>query len=395
MALMLVVALVGCGEQAIEGIEYGAENTANNDFANNSPDPFGVNNTDEVDPPNNLGTPNNDDSNNDDGLLECQSDEDCATPDEVCVEGFCQPPSEPDPCHEVDACREGNPATEYDWGVPASVVTSVVIETDPNLGADINGDGEPNNALGNLLTDLAALLGNMDLNAELADAISSGRLTLGAAWPSFAQQGLAESDQAWLHFLALQPDAQTPGVYSALPESFIPQTVTPRMRFEGAVRGQVFESRPSNFDLELPLDGVTLRLELAPAYLIGDLSTDEDGGISMSDGSMVGAVGLVSIFESLNAYLTSDSCACLGLEEPMIDVSRGFGPEACVMAPETATCGPEAEICTALVAGCAVAVPLVAAQADVDLNSDGRPDAISAMLRLEMAPALLSGLGRP
>jgi hypothetical protein len=303
-------------------------------------------------------------------------------------------PTPDDPCAQVD-CVDGTP-DDYDFSVPGSRFSSIILETDASVGADLDGDGDADNALGALLNDLGTLLGDADLNAQLAESIEEGSLSLGATWPSFAD-GLADSGDADIHMFALVDPDDNPATtdeYLADRESFIEGTQSPIIQFNGAsVSGGALTAGPSNFNLTVPLGEIALNVTISEAEIEGNLSEDA-GGIAASGVTLAGVLSLENLIDALNAFLQSGQCTCLGLEGPLIDLSLGAGPQACVGQFDDSTCADEGQdLCATIAGACILAVPVIAGQTDIDLDGDGTSDALSVFIRIEMEGTNISGVG--
>ena len=93
------------------------------------------------------------------------------------------------------------------------------------------------------------------------------------------------------------------------------------------------------------------------------------------------------LVETLDEYVRSSECACLGLEESVI------GIDGCLVEPPSGdACTGEASFCAAIVAGCEVLGDVMLRNSDIDLDGDGENDAISVFLRMEMTGTTLTGV---
>ena len=306
------------------------------------------------------------------------------------------PEPDADPCDTID-CIDGTPE-DYDFNLPASHFSFIFLETDVNQGADIDGDGTPDNALGALLNDLGGLLGDADLNAQLAESIDEGSLALGATWPTFSG-GLADSNDVDIHMFALEDadgDPTTKDAFIADRDSFIEGTQSPLIQFLGAsVSGGALEAGPANFQLTVPLGEIALAITITNAQIEADL-TEDSLGIATSNMTMAGVVSLRSVVDALNAFLRSEQCSCLGLEGPLIDLSLGAGPQSCVGQFDDATCAEEGQdLCSTIASACLLVMPVLDGQTDIDLNNDGSPDALSVFIRLELTGTQITGVTAP
>jgi len=280
----------------------------------------------------------------------------------------------------------GTPA-DYDYSAQASFVDSILLETDPTIGDDVDGDGDNDNALGSLLGQLSGFLGDTDINATLAESIDSGSIALGATWPGYSDTS-TNIDFFQLQYVTEGDRSE----FKADPDSFLPGSKTPRIQFKNAaITGGALVAGPSTFELSFPLsDTITLDLLADSARLKGGLSSDASG-VTMVDGSLSGAVPLTSVIGALNAYVASDTCACV-TGGPLVDLSQGVGPQACNANIDASAC-PSGDTCGTIVGACAFVVPILAGQADIDLDGDGTKDAISLYIHLTATGTNISGAG--
>jgi hypothetical protein len=258
------------------------------------------------------------------------------------------------------------------------------LEEDGSIGADVNGDGSLDNALGNLLGSLGSLLGDTDINQQLADAIAEGDLALGMTWPTLEDvEDISNASDVDMHFFSLvdpDDDPSTSDMFWIDPQSFIDGTGHPRIVFSNAsIEDGMLEAGPSQFAFSLNLADIPLDLLVDSAKIVGEISTDANG-IALANADLSGAVPLGSIIDALNGYLSSDSCACLGLDGELIS---GSGASfSCTGSFDAGSCSGDAEICGTIANACRLAVPIVSGQADIDLSGDNVNDAISVFIHL-------------
>jgi hypothetical protein len=125
---------------------------------------------------------------------------------------------------------------------------------------------------------------------------------------------------------------------------------------------------------------------LSGAVIAGDVEED-DLGLSLTGGTLAGAVSLDELFTGLNTYLMSDSCSCLGLREPLIDLDTRI-----CRSVDSSTCADMGQdICATISGACGLLVPIVAGQAELDTDNDGELDSLSIYLYVEMDGTNISG----
>ena len=303
------------------------------------------------------------------------------------------PEPQPDPgedCAQIPGCEPGDPA-DYDYDVPASFVARVIIEQDPELGEDVDGDGAVDNALGAFLGDLSRLLAVLDINQQYADTIADGRMVFGATWPTLIRGEAVEDGQEVIaDFLPLSDvdgDPAQTGRFRAQERGFIQGSLTPRMRFVGSVSGGVFTAGPGAFSMPFPIGEVVLELSLEQARLSGAISSDERG-IEIDDMGLTGGFSVSGLVDVLNDYLLSGECPCLGLEAPLLSL------DGCLGEADGSSCEGEQAICASVAASCGLLGQILTSNADLDLDSDGQNDALSVFLRMDAVGTRVEGVQR-
>ncbi len=291
-------------------------------------------------------------------------------------------------------CNAGDPE-DYDYTAPGTFLSRISIIYDANQGLDLNEDGEPDNAFGPLLQGLSAFL-NGDINRELALAISDGSLALGTTWPDLPEEieDITGISLDAFELVDVDNNPITRNEYYATRASFLPGYITPRARFrEGETVERNFRAGPAeNFFLTIPLGGAPLNLILHNAEISGRIS-QSPSGVALSNGRLGGIVEVTEMIDSVNDFLMSDLCDCLGLEGPRVDLRRGLGPEACVGQFATNTCNtvPIEGVCAGIATNCLALMLVLANAPDLDTNGDGEPNAFSAYLRIEGSPTSIVG----
>ena len=272
------------------------------------------------------------------------------------------------------------PPVDYDFDRGLfSWISSMELELDGNVGADVDGDDQIDNSLGPLLDDLGNLVGGFDVNAQFGFGIQSGELALGIGWPGDLNTQNDTGVAVDIFDLDdTDDDPETHDAYYVNEASFLPGTQVPRTRFAGAtVTGGTLEAGPAIFRLVLPFGPIALTIEIHRAVLGGSVAAHRDG-IALRDGTLSGAVPWASLIAAINDFLSSPNCSCLGLDEDLIDAqARRCG------AVDTSTCEAMGQqVCGTLAGACGLAVPVLAANLDIDLDGRDGVDAFSAYLHL-------------
>ncbi|MBH24525.1 MAG: hypothetical protein CMH57_08745 [Myxococcales bacterium] len=287
----------------------------------------------------------------------------------------------------AEDCTVGAPE-DYAFTGPDTFFYRVNIELNEAAGFDLDGDGAPDNALGVLMDTIDDLfMGNV--NAELNNQVQIGELALGATWPTLDfESPLDGATGVQMDVFALVDVDDNPGTrdrYLTTRDSFIEGHQTPRSRFrDGTIEGAQIEIGPAdNFFVTLPIQGVSLRVAVEDAIMRGTISRDSLG-VRLFNARIGGVLTLANFVDSVNEYLQSDACSCLGLEGPMIDLRVDTGSQACIGDYSTDSCaGAQQGLCTAIAVQCSLFMSLIEASLDLDVDGDGELDAMSAMLRLD------------
>ncbi|MEO1272653.1 MAG: hypothetical protein AAFX99_31585, partial [Myxococcota bacterium] len=319
----------------------------------------------------------------------------------VCAYDFCEDPPmrevmhglEDFPCSDVvplmlglvpeeiaDVCFGLAEPTE---GVLGSRITRLHVVADSDQGFDWDGDGSPDNALGQLWTQLEAMwAGNSD---ALNGWLECGQLGLGLDWAGLEGLPLdAIDDGGPLNGYRL--DGVDPeGRYVPSHDSFIrdvPRYAVPNVQVHSNMVEASGGSMPIYFGFG---EGIVLPVRLLDVKLEALLERDRYG-MSVREGRLGGHVPLADVIAGLNAFARSEPCACLGLTEDLIVATEPFGYMC--QNPPGSTCRGEAEQCTLLAGGCSLAVAMLEGQTD-PISPDGIP-ALSTLIEFTAEGALLA-----
>lgn len=290
----------------------------------------------------------------------------------------------------IGVCEPGDPS-DLSLDDPATAVTEVIVETDGRIGDDLNGDGLPNNALGPLFNDLFAII-DIELNAYLQERIEARLFLMGMGWDE--REGSA--DLSFYNLLDADDDDPDNGRYLVAEDSFLSGSITPRTRFEDVqIDGEGrFEAHTDLVVVPFPFGEAQLKVVIEEATFTGLIERTESG-IRLIESRLTGVSSMASLTKAFNDYAASELCGCLGLEGPLIDLSLGSGPQACVGRADLDACTDERqETCTTIAAACPLLVPILNGQADIDTDGDGAPDAASVLITMKGEPASFIGVVR-
>jgi hypothetical protein len=230
--------------------------------------------------------------------------------------------------------------------------------------------------------------------------IATDQLSLGATWPTLATGSVTEADGVTVDFFDLEDadnNPRTRDAWRARRDSFVPGFSTPRARLTGGTirQGALQTDGEGVFYLQIPFGFANLDLTVARATLRGQLSRQAPG-IRLQGGHLTGEVAAQDVLDGFNDFAASGQCACLDLDEALIDLRRGRGGAACLRGVETGECaGGLQNPCAALAQLCAFLVPGITNGADIDTDGDGVEDAFSASFSLEGAGAQITGVEAP
>ncbi len=370
VAAALMASRGGCANTADDLPDTAANNDAPNNAQNN-----GVNNDQNNDQNNDANNAGNNDTNNDPPPPNNDQNND------VNNDG-------PLTCEEIPGCEPGSPQ-DFDLDAPASVVTVVLMDPDPSVGEDLDNDGIPDNALGGLLEDLSRLLTVLDVNEQYAATIADGRLAFGAIWPTFfadgdLSEGSIDTVVAFLPLADVDGNPDTNALYDVLPEGFYEGSKTPTRIMLGVTEQGSVQVGTDRFVMPFPIGTQTLDVTLERVEMTGQVSLD-GVGVAMVDGRMSGIFSVNDLLGTLDDYLRSPECACLGQTEPLLGIDGCLAPAQ----DDGGQCQGIEAICPALAASCEVLGELLSANADIDTDGDGQDDAISVLLRMELQGTVL------
>jgi len=285
-------------------------------------------------------------------------------------------------------------------GDPGSIVHSLVIELDETKGADLDGDGAPDNAMGGMFTNIATLTGSADVNVAMATAIDDGLLSIGMVWPGVAAAdpgALLESAGFSMYVVNLNDTDGNPATkdaYTVDPSSYQDGTNIPKTLFPGAtITNGTLAAGPSSFNLGFPYYDVHMQVLMGKASVTGTVTQDTTG-IALTNGQLTGAVSSRSFVDWINMFVLSEWCTCAtGLNNQLLDPEAGLVKEACNADADGSACtGDDQTLCGFFVNQCTLLMPIMGAFADIDTDADGVPDSFSALMHLQGQGTLIQGL---
>ncbi len=267
--------------------------------------------------------------------------------------------------------------TRPDGPISGSYINEVWFETSEEGGADIDGDGDPDNRLGVLLESIRLVAPDLDANVKLRTAISEGTLRVGARWNGLDADQLLDGDNFEVGVIDFEaPPGYTPEARSIHPDG------TPRgLLTEAYIEGGILHARAREMRLVFTVWEIPVVLDVAHVSLTGMVLPFIDG-VGIRDGRITGGVTIESIGGFLNDFMAEPECDCLALDGPFIDLSRGVA-DACHPDLDHTRCGPDDQpSCVVLAERCPIIVPMFTNGADVDSDGDGEADALGVDLRL-------------
>jgi len=258
-----------------------------------------------------------------------------------------------------------------------SYIYQITVEADPEVGTDLDGDGQPNNALGPMYASLIALTGAKPMNESLAGAIAEGSLALGLWWE---QYGLDVTNAGIfdLYFLTLHWEDGLPVADDAVLDQG-----NPALAFPGASTSEgALTTGTLDVSFSFPFAETPILLEMLDTSAAGTVSVDANG-VAITEGILRGVVLATSLLNWANDYLSSDACSCVDVEHPAIDLGAGLSSAACPVGPDSTACGEEDDLCKYLIDFCSLMLPVLGQSADMDTNGDNVNDAFSALFYFE------------
>lgn len=297
-----------------------------------------------------------------------------------------------DPCHYVfdsplcflDELALGSMAAEQVGGAPAD-----------HCCFDYDNDGAPDNHIAEIVRLVEELPGIDDtINAVLASRIADGTISVlveGQDITSFA----AASDAT---FNAFYGDPVDGGGFTVRLSSFVPDTATPRISFDGVVvtNGNFFAG-PGTFHLSIPLaPGLVLEADMEQARFEGTVAADPEGGMTIAGkagepGARLGGyIREEQLFANFNAF-ADVQCGCLQMDGALL--TKTGDTWACASGVGTSGCDEDNDVerqCVTLVEICDLALAFITP--DIATTPGGKADAYSVGFWVGGQGATVSGV---
>ena len=304
---------------------------------------------------------------------ECDSGEDCLWCQDCCV---------------VCSLSDGD---EYDYIMDELYIPTNATEA-RSIGVDIDGDGDIDNKLGQIMSLIPA---DEDPNVAIAENIAEGdiiilgRLVVDAGFPA--------TDEA-MAFQIFQGDTDsgdaTEDNLTGTGSALIDPSADRSLHLCGTITGNYLEAGPSQITITMSLAGINLDITLDRAQAISEGTVDADGwedvmiGGGISQDTMVTNL-LPAIVDWLNGDIRDDpdgsvwefvrdsvDCACDNTIEGCEQVVNQEGECVCWTPPDDPADPVSVTelMCNALLA--------TALRPDVDIDGDQVPDLLSLGIRV-------------
>lgn len=335
---------------------------------------------------------------NNDGVAACTYAETATACDagEVCSAGIC--------LQAGDACS-------YEFDERVSYVTEIAVGNqgaDDTCCFDYNGDGEPDNSLGDLLKTAGTLLG-LDVNATISEQIAAGTLVL-----LLETKGVDDvtNDTSFdiAGFYGDDGDADAANnaagtsTFTVDPSSFQSGTSLPLISFPGAtITAGSMAAGPSLFQLSLPIVGAQLDIAVSETRLEGDVSVGPNGkglaiGATGNGAKLGGVIKQKDLYAALNAFV--GSCTCVEFTNPAD--TQLIGDDGQCNAAKTDKCTAEdGDACKQLPPLCGTLLAFIDSDVDTDClvsgtyneaDCDGENDAVSVGVWARATSGTISGV---
>lgn len=257
------------------------------------------------------------------------------------------------------------PPAEPPVDYPDDVLASVLM--------DVEVDETDANHLGDLLSVLSLFVeeaGSSHRRTPNEEGVVSAW-----AWPGLVDPA-RDASQVGLDFL--EGVEVGDGEFEVDP-SCLGKGAEPRFSLrDGRISDDEIRLGPGPVPLLLAVGPARLRLVLSAAVVTGTVALD-GVGVAVSGGWVLGTAPVAAVRAAFNAFIGSEVCSCLGAAAQVYQ-----GGDACGPVPNTESCVlPREQACAVLATSCPVIGSLVRSEADVDLDSDGIPDGLSASVRVE------------
>lgn len=308
--------------------------------------------------------------------LECDGAGGCVT---TCTSGTV--------CDGAGACELG--CTEPDGYCAGSVVSSIVVP-ESDCCFDFDDDGFPDNgvALAADVLGAAAGIDLEDLNRAIDEALREGGLAL-----LLEYVGVDNTDDDLYLDLNFYVGADTDDPpnhsddftgwepFRVLPESLNEEGVSRYPFVAARITDGLLVAGPGRVVLPVRYDtyAIDLRVVLEYAFLEATIQPSGTMGYRLLDGRLGGYITGEVAVQAFNDYM-ADNCGCLGLGGAMVSRDTTTEQWVCAPEPDVHTCDDVDLVesrCAPLAGLCQTGIGALLLAMDLDLDKDGRDDAVS------------------
>ena len=285
--------------------------------------------------------------------------------------------------------RCGEDAASFTEWQPASVISEFALANPSDITCcfDYNGDGTPDNGLGDALSLQGDVFGSV--NDGISGGIADGSFALVLEHDGV---DLAAGGDFSVYFLLGSPTHDPPapkddgsGTYEIDPVSFESGTYPQAAALGNLTDGKV-TAGPGTIFLNIALFDVSLSLKVTAVQIAADVGskTSADAGVFLENGQLGGIIAVTDVFDALNNF-ASTNCGCVDikgapLSGPLVVYDeQDLAASSCTgdkMERSTERCDSENQIegiCKTLVDEACTFVPLIADIApDIDKNAIGQ-----------------------
>lgn len=239
------------------------------------------------------------------------------------------------------------------------------------------------------------------INDVLAKNIDDG--TIGVLVELVGAADLSAAQNVTLHAFYGKA-TETEGDFTANLSSFVPDSDTPRVAFEGVtIANHNLFAGPSVFRLTVPIaPGLVIDADIEQARIEGTANaaasgfaldgTTSDGAGGTYGAKLGGVIPEAHLFNAFNTFAAS-RCACLSLGGASELLSKASGDWQCADNMDSSACDSEDTVekqCITLSQICSLALAFITP--DIDTDNSGSPDAFSVGLWLKGEGAALVGV---
>jgi hypothetical protein len=311
-----------------------------------------------------------------------------------------EPP--PDTAEDIPAPEDITPPEPYEFGGPASFVSSYVfggLEGAPDCCYDLGGDAGLDNIFGEIALAMKSLLGDASFNDLLQEAVENGLPALVLEFnglddpvddPDVTIHGFLCTDSGGTY----ADNLSGTGSFVVSPSGLNMAGDVPLSELNGEIAGGQLTAEGDGVQVPAFLfPGMYFYVPLVDARIEATVSVGANGeGLASNDGKLGGVVTVPGLVEGLNTFL-DEQCTCLNAVEPLF-AADGEGKLSFTNAnADGTTCdemvGAE-EMCLTLNGfGAAMTVFL---KPDLDRDGNDTNDSFSYGVHVDLVSAKVLGL---